>query len=249
MINLILSLIIGALSWVACAFIFDSVWSGLLPFLILTPVAMVVLNRQTAKKVNAIMGRIQPMMMNLQKLPSEAARKHQLTKIADVIKEAYAYSNYQFFLKQQLNSQLGTLYYMQKNFKEAEPYLKDSFIQPGTARAMYACILYKRKETNAMIAQFELSVKLDKRTPLLWNLYAWCLNELKERDKAIAVLNRGLTNNPQDKITQDNLDLIKNSGKINMRPFEMMWYQFLLEDPPQQVIRMLANSKGQMFRK
>ena len=248
MINLIISILIGAAGWVASAFIFDSIWTGIIPFFIFGIVSFFLLNRRTANKLKVIMSRFQTMMENIQKIPSEQAKKNQIEKAINVLKEGYAYKNHQFFLKQQLNSQLGSIYYMQKKFDEAEPYLKDSFIQPGTPRAMYACILFRRKKEDEMIKQFELAVKLDRRTPLLWNVYAWCLNELKKRDEAIAVLNRCLANNAGDKTTQDNLNLLKNSGKVKMKSYEMLWYQFLLEDPPRQMIMMNPNSKRPMFR-
>ena len=248
MINLILSLIIGAAGWVASAFIFDSVWTGIIPFIVLTLITLVVLNRMTAKKISAIMAQFQSIAQNIPTLPSEQARKNQLDKAIEVIKKGYAYKNYQFFLEQQLNSQIGSIYYMQKKFDEAEPYLKDSFLQPGTARAMYGCLLFKKKKEKEMNEQFEKAVKLDQRTPLLYNVHAWCLNELKKRDEAIAVLNTCLARNPGDKNTQDNLDLLKNSGKMKMKCYELQWYQFMLEEPPRQMIMMNPNSKRPMFR-
>ena len=249
MINLILSLIIGAAAWVAAAFIFDSVAAGILPFLVFSIAALIILNRRTAKKVQATMSRMNQMMQSLPTLPSENARKNLMDKVIEVAKEGYAYKNYQFFLEQQLNSQIGPLYYIQKRFKEAEPYLKNSFYHPGTARAMYACILFRNKDEKGMIAEFEKALKFDKKTPLLWNLYAWCLNEFKKRDAAIKVLNRCLALNPGDKTTQDNLDLLKNSAKVKMRGYNEQWYQFWLEDPPQQKIMVSPFSKHAMFHK
>ena len=247
MINLILSLIIGAAAWVAAAFIFDSIPAGILPFFIFTIAALIILNRRTAKKVQAITSRMTQMMQSLPTLPSENARKNLMDKAVEVAKEGYAYKNYQFFLAQQLNAQIGQLYYIQKRFKEAEPYLKDSFMRPGTPRAMYACLMFRQKNKDAMVAEFEKAVKFDMKTPLLWNLYAWCLNEFKERNAAIKVLNRCLANNPSDKTTQDNLDLIKNSGRIKMRSYNEQWYQFWLEEPPQQKIMVSPFSKRAMF--
>ena len=89
-----------------------------------------------------------------------------------------------------------------------------------------------------MIKAFEKAVKFSRKVPLLWNVYAWCLNEMKKRDEAIKVLNRALVDNPGDKITQDNLDLLKNSGAMKMRAYNEQWYQFLLEEPPKQIIKM-----------
>ena len=249
MINLIISILIGAIAWaVSCVFWFDSVWTGILLFLPIFVVVFVILNRKVALKVSAIMNRVQTMTQNIPSLPTESARNNQINKMIDILKEAYAYRNYQFFLKQQVNSQIGSLLYMTKKFDEAEKYLKDSFLQPGTPRAMYACILYRRSEEQKMVQQFELAVKLDKKTPLLWNVYAWCLCQLKKRDEAIAVLNRCLTYCPSDQITKDNLDSLKNKAKMKMKPFELQWYQFWLEEPPRKMVMVNPMSKRSMFR-
>ena len=140
--------------------------------------------------------------------------------------------------KKKKTSVRSSIYYIQKRFKEAEPYLANVFIQQGTALAMYACILFKNKKEDEMIKAFEKAVKFSRKVPLLWNVYAWCLNEMKKRDEAIKVLNRALVDNPGDKITQDNLDLLKNSGAMKMRAYNEQWYQFWLEEPPKPIIKM-----------
>lgn len=239
MINIILSLILGALAWLLCVVCFlDSIWAGIIPFFIVAPISMIILNRRTSKSVQAIILKSQEMMANLPKLPSEQARKNLLDKCVEEMKKAYKYKNYMLFLDKQINAQIGSIYYIQKRFKEAEPYLANVFIQQGNALAMYACILFKNKKEDEMIKAFEKAVKFSRKIPLLWNVYAWCLNEMKKRDEAIKVLNRALVDNPGDKITQDNLDLLKNSGAMKMRAYNEQWYQFWLEEPPKQIIKM-----------
>ncbi len=230
MLNLIFSLLVGAASWGLTLLVFDSVWTGIIPFIIFTIIALIIFNRRTMKKVKPIMDKVQQMAMNVQTLPSMDARKNMLDKTVDELKKAYAYKNYQFFLKQQINGQIGSIYYAQQRFKEAEPYLADSFIQAWQPQAMYACILYRNKKIDEMKLQFEKTLKVTKKEALLWNLYAWCLCEAKERDAAIDALNRGKVNCPNDKIIQSNLDLLKNSGKVKMSEYKELWYQFWLDD-------------------
>ena len=248
MLNLIFSILAGAAAWGISLLIFDSIWSGLLPFFIVFIVAFILFNRMTQKKISAIMNNAQSMMMNVQSLPSELAKRNLIDKCIAEFKKAYAYNNYAFFLKQQINSQIGSLYYVQKRFKDAEPYLKDGFPMQGPTMCMYGCLLYKDKKEKEMIEQFEKTVKFNKKEPLYWNVYAWCLNQLKKRDEAIAVLNRCLAQHPSDKITRDNLDLLKNSAKVKMTPYEMQWYQFLLEDPPQAMIQKMLLDKHSVVR-
>ena len=235
MINLILSLIIGAAVWVGTTFLFDSVWGGIVPFIIVFIASMAILNRKTSQKIAVIMRNVEGMMQNLASLPSEQARKNLLDKAVNELKKAYAYKHYTFFLEQQINAQIGTLYYVQRRFDEAEPYLANAFAQQSVAVCMYACILFRKKDKSGMVAAFEKAFKLSRRNaPVLWNLYAWCLLELDDRDGAIAVLNRGLAENPGDKITQDNVNSAKNGNKIQMRNFNEQWYQFWLDESAMQ---------------
>jgi len=245
MINLILSLILAASGWAATLLIFDSFWAGILPFVIILPLSLFLLSRRINKKFMAISQRAQDAMQSLPALKSEEARKNVLDKAVAIFKQGYALKHFQFYLAAQLNAQIGTLYYIQKRFKEAEPYLANAFFQQGTAIAMYACILYKRKDYDAMAKQFERAVKYSKKVPMLWNLYAWCLLQIKKRDEAIAVLNRCLTNTPNDQTTLANLDLVKNSAKIKMRGYNEQWYQFHLDTPPPQKV---AYDKRSMYR-
>ena len=176
------------------------------------------------------MGNANQMLQNAQKLPNEQARNNLIDKYVAEVKKAYAYKNQVLFLEKQLDGQIGSVYYALKRFKEAEPYLKNYLGRQGEPACMYACLLYKNKDYDGMERQFEKALKMDAKKPLLWNLYAWCLMEIKKRDKAIDALNRCLKFNPGAKITQDNIDLAKNSGKIHMRPFNEQWYQFHLDE-------------------
>ena len=231
MINLILSIIVGAAGYFAASFIFESIGACVFVSILFFIAGMIVFNRMTQKKLMAIMNKANDMMQNIPKLPSEIARANLIEKCIEEFKGAYKYKNYTFFLEQQLNSQIGSIYYAQRKFDEAEPYLRNSFIRNGPSICMYACLLFKKGDDEGMVAQFEKAVKFTPRMPVLWNLYAWCLMERKKRDEAIAVLNRCLKVNPGDKITKENLDLAKNGGKIKMRGYQEQWYQFWLEDP------------------
>lgn len=246
MIYLILSILLAAGSWVLTTLFFDSVWAGLLPFMIVLPLSLYLFNKRVSKKFAVITERAQNAMSSINAMKSEKARETLMAKTIDILKEGYAYKNYQFFLKAQLDAQIGMIYYVQKKFKEAEPYLATAFFQQGIAIAMYACIHYKRKNFADMKKAFERAVKHSKKLPLVWNLYAWCLLQNKERDAAIVVLNRALAENAGDPTIASNLDLLKNSGKIKMRGYGEQWYQFHLEAPPQQKI--VTYDKRSMYR-
>lgn len=245
MINLIVSIIAGALAWGACLLVFDSPWTGIWVFVPVLIVVFIVMNRRTMKKLQAIMKNVEQMMQNVQNLPSETARTHLLDKAVEQLKTAYKYKNYQFGLASNIDAQIGMFYYIQSRFKEAEPYLANAFPQNWVAVAMYGCLLYRNDDIEGMKRAFDRATKFSRKQPMLYNLYAWCLLQKKRRDEAIKVLNDGLANNPGDTTTKENLDLIKNSGKIKMRGYNMQWYQFLLEKPPaQQLMAQFAQRPG-----
>ena len=245
MINLIISIIAGALAWGGCLLIFDSPWTGIWVFIPVLAIVFFILNRRTMKKIQAIMGSVEQMMQNVQSLPSEMARTHLIDKAIEQLKTAYRYKNYQFGLASNIDAQIGMFYYVQSRFKEAEPYLANAFPQNWTAVAMYGCLLYRKDDIDGMKRAFDRAIKYSRKQPMLYNLYAWCLLEKKQRDAALKVLNDGLMYNAGDETTKENLNLLKIAGKRKMRGYRMPWYQFLLEKPPaQQLMAQFAQRPG-----
>jgi hypothetical protein len=133
----------------------------------------------------------------------------------------------------QVEGHIGSLLYMAQRFEEARPHLLKAGFQHGPAHAMMGAIHFRAKEWGPMKLAFERSVKFTSKEAVLWNAYAWCLAESGDRDTAIAVLNRALVKMPGEARTRENLEALQNNRRMKMRAFEMPWYQFLLEQPPQ----------------
>jgi len=185
-------------------------------------------------------------MQELSKIQSPETRKRMMPKIMDKAIESfnkgYKYQYFQVGLAGNLNAQIGTLYYVQKRFDEAEPYLSRAFMLNGAAIAMHACIMYNKKDYKAMQASFERAVKFSPKQSILWNTYAWCRMQAGDSNEAINILNRAAVFIPNDQITKANLDLLKNNGKMRMSDFGEAWYQFLLEEPSMQELQKLAQA-------
>jgi tetratricopeptide (TPR) repeat protein len=81
---------------------------------------------------------------------------------------------------------------------------------------------------------FEFAVRLSKKEPLLWNVYAYCLDKIKKREKAIEVLGRARKELPNNKFLIENLVALQNDKKMRMKVYNEQWYQFHLEKPPVQ---------------
>ena len=136
---------------------------------------------------------------------------------------------WQFYVKQQMNSQIGTIYYLKREFGKAFDYLNQGFGRHWVGMAMLAICYMKRNQNSKMIATFEKAVTLTRKESLLWSLYAFCLEKIGEREKAVKVMERGLKKLKGDERLEENLRLLQDGKKMKMQPYGDLWFQFHLE--------------------
>lgn len=146
--------------------------------------------------------------------------------IEDVQKK---FSPWQFYVKQQMNSQIGSIHYLRRDFSKAFEYLEQGFARHWVGMAMLAICYMKRTQNSKMIDAFEKAVTVTRKEPLLWSLYAFCLEKIGERDKAIKVMERGLKKLKSDERMEENLKLLQDGKKMKMQPYGDLWFQFHLE--------------------
>lgn len=139
------------------------------------------------------------------------------------------YGKWQVYVEGQLNSQIGMIYYMKRDFSNAFPYLQKSFFKNGAAMGMLAVSYMKRQKKDKMIETFEKTVQWNGKESLLWGLYAYCLNEIGDVSKAKEVLEKGLKKIPGDEPLKENLENLENGKKMKMRQYGDQWFQFHLE--------------------
>jgi Tfp pilus assembly protein PilF len=104
-------------------------------------------------------------------------------------------------------------------------------MQHYVAKAMLGILQWKRGEKKKAKQTFELALKSGKKESLLYGVFAYVLNEMKERDAAIAVLNRGLKICKDDERLLSNRSLLQNGKPMKMKVYGEQWYQFMLERP------------------
>lgn len=146
--------------------------------------------------------------------------------IEDVQKK---FGPWQFYVKQQMNSQIGSIYYLKRDFSKAFEYLNQGFARHWVGMAMLAICYHKRSQNGKMADTFEKAVTVNGKEPLLWSLYAFCLEKIGERDKAIKVMERGLKKLKGDERMEENLKLLQEGKKMKMQPYGDLWFQFHLE--------------------
>lgn len=178
------------------------------------------ISRFIMKKVMAIM---EAATKDLQANPPR------IEKGIKILQTAMKYGPWQIYVTGQLNAQIGMVYYMKRDFSNAFPYLEKSFFKNWVAMGMLAISYMKRQKKEKMKETFEKAVQASPKEGLLWNLYAYCLAEGGDTEKAQEVLNRGLKKLPGDEKLTANLEAVANGKKMKMRAYGDHWFQFHLE--------------------
>jgi len=161
----------------------------------------------------------------------ELMKKQQFDPAIEVMKEGYALSRWQFMVKGSIDGQIGVVQYVRKKNDEAEPLLRTASYQHYIAKAMLGILQWKRGEKKQAKETFTLALKAGKKESLLYAVYAWVLNEMKERDKAIEVVNKGLTICQGDERLAAQRTCLQNNKPMKMKVYGEQWYQFMLERP------------------
>jgi tetratricopeptide (TPR) repeat protein len=193
-------------------------WLSLIISLILFMGLFYLISRVVMKKVMAIM--------------ESATKDLQAQRVEKGIRElqsALQYGKWQIYVTGQVNSQIGMVYYMKRDFTAAFPYLEKSFFKNWVAMGMLAISYMKRNKKDKMKETFEKAVTGSPKEALIWNLYAYCLCEINEPGKAKETLEKGLKKLSGDEKTRQNLELLQEGKKMKMKGFGEMWLQFHLE--------------------
>ena len=213
-------------------------WGSLLVAFAVFGGLFVLLSRRTMKQVMAI---IETAGKDLQGQRFEKAVRE--------LKDALKYAKWQVYVEGQVNSQIGMIYYLKRDFSNAFPYLEKSFFKNWAAMGMLAICYMKRQKKDKMIATFDKAVVGSPKESLLWNLYAYCLAECGDMTQAREVIEKGLKKLPGDAPLTENLENLKQGKKMKMRSFGDMWFQFHLESMAAIQKHQMASMGGRMQRR
>jgi tetratricopeptide (TPR) repeat protein len=219
MYNIIISCSSAVLIFVLLKFALSLHWFiALLAALLVFAACFYLLSRYIMKKVTAIMDGA-----------AKDLQGQRVEKAIRELKEAFRYAKWQIWLDGQINSQIGSIYYMRRDFSNAFPYLEKSFFKNWVAMGMLAITYMKRNKNEKMRATFDKAVQGSPKEPLLWSLYAYCISETGDNSGARATLEKGLKKIPGNEAMKSNLALLEDGKKMKMRQFGDMWFQFHLE--------------------
>ncbi len=212
-------------------------WGSLLMAMVVFVGVFYVIARFIMKKVMAIMDTV-----------TKDLQGQRLEKAIRELQGAFKYGKWQIYVDGQINSQIGMIYYMKRDFSSAFPYLEKAFFKNWVAMGMLAISYMKRNKNDKMKETFEKALQGTPKESLLWNLFAYCLTEIGDTAKAKEVLERGLKKLPGDERIIYNIEALNEGKKMKMKNFGDMWLQFHLERPSA-VIKKQAAAMGGMRRR
>ncbi len=218
MLNLLISFACSALSSaLMMKFVTPNIWIAMIVSAVVFTLVFLLLTRITMKKVTALMEVAQRDMM-----------ANRSDKAIKELQDGLKYGAWQIYVKQQIHSQIGTIYYLKRDFKEAVPYLEKGFLRNWVSTAMLAITYMKKNKTGKMIDTFDKAVSGNRKEPMIYAVYAFCLDRIGQRAKAIEILKKGAKKTGNEHL-EDNKNLLESGKKMKMKGFGDMWYQFHLE--------------------
>jgi len=228
--NVIISIAVGAA--VFARFFFSGLLrlgESVVPGVLALMVAYFVLARRTFKRVEGVFNDATKFLH---------AMPPKLDLAISEMEKAYSFSSHQFGVRSQIDSQVGMLRFAKQDFNGAMPVLQRSLtFGHWMGGAMLGVIHYKKKNHDEMRKTFEIVTKRAKKQSLPWNLYAYLLCQIGERDKAQQVLTEALKKTDDDEKVQTSLLALQNGKKIKMKVYKDQWYQFHLERPPAKMMQ------------
>jgi predicted Zn-dependent protease len=160
---------------------------------------------------------------------SDQMKRQQWDPAIKTMQGGYALAPWQFMVRGAINGQIGMTQYVRNKPAEAEPLLRAAGLNNHIAKAMLAILHWKRGETRLAKDAFSLALKAGRKDSVIYAVYAYVLNEMRDRDRAIEVLNEGLKHCKDDERLLTNRTMLQNKKSMKMKPYGEQWYQFMLE--------------------
>jgi tetratricopeptide (TPR) repeat protein len=230
MYNLLISLGVGIAVALGVRFAGFSLWAGIIPGTLAFIGTFVLLARRVARLIQGLMESVQKEFQGQPANQKDALQR--VERAVKTLEQGLVYDKWQLMVGPELHAQIGMLKYMAKDLDGAKAAFAKASPRNYMAKAMEGALHYQRKDYPAMEVSFEAAVKTGKKESIVWAAYAWCLLQIKEKDKALRVLARAVETNPSDEKLKGSLTQLQNDKRLKMKPYEPMWWQFGLEAPP-----------------
>jgi tetratricopeptide (TPR) repeat protein len=233
MFNLLIAVAVGVLVTVLIKLAGFSFWAGVVPGTLAMLGSFVFLARRIALKVQSL-SKVAEKELSTQPANTRE-RQQRIEKAVKILEEGLAYDRWQFLIGSEIHAQIGMIRYVAQEYPAAQIHLAKASARNYMAKALQAALFFKQKDYPKMESAFEVAVKSGKKEGVIWAAYAWCLQQLKENEKALKVMARAVDANPSDEKLKAGLTALQNDKRLRMRAFEPVWWQFGLETPPPQM--------------
>lgn len=249
MYNIIISVVLALVTYLILAFAASLPWwIAAIAAISVMLASFVLISRIIMKRVEAIMSGAMKDLQT-QRVTSKEMQVQLVDRAIKEIHEALKYEKWQVYVGGQVNASIGMLYYIKRDFNNAFPYLQKGFFKNWVTMGMLGVYYLKKNKKDQMKETFEKAVLGSPKESLLWGLYAYCLCEAGDRDKAKEILERGLKKVATDEQLAMNLALLKEGKNMKMTGYGEMWYQFHLESAANIQKQQMASMTGGMRRK
>jgi tetratricopeptide (TPR) repeat protein len=155
-------------------------------------------------------------------------KANRVDKAVEKLKTGYDYAKWQFMVREQIDSQIGIIYYTNKQFDQADEHLDKAFSKNWMAMCMRAASAYKKGDMENVKKVMDKAVKGSKKEGFVYVLYSWFLIESGDKDAALQILTKGVEKNPLDEKLSSSLDAVKNGKKLKMQNYGNYWLQMHL---------------------
>ncbi len=186
------------------------------------------------------------------RLPAiEAALTDQSAELAvELLEDARGLQKWSYPVGLAIDGQLGVIHFAHKqDLEAAQPLLEKAFVKNWQAKAMLAALHYKRKQYDEMEKVFEEAIKANKQVPMLYAAFAWVEARRRRRDEAVAILERGRKEMPDDEDLKRAMGELQSGKRIKMTAWEPEWWALHLQRPPAQMVGGGRKVQGRYIRR
>ncbi len=246
MYNLLIALVAGLLVAGLVKLAGFSLLAGIIPGTIVFLAVFIVLGRRSFVQLQTVVQAVQTELSSMTANKKEQQAK--ADKALKILEAALPMGKWQFMVEGEIYGQIGMIKHLFKDYEGALAAFARSSKRNYFARAMQGAIYFQKKDDSAMKSAFESAVKHGNKEGLMWAAYAWCLVQTKQSDAAIKVLARAVEQNPSDEKLKKALSALQNDKRLKMSPWEPMWWQLGLENPPVQQVQFAGGGRRRGFR-
>mgnify|MGYP000312212393 CR=1 FL=1 len=232
MYSLLSALVVATITFAAIAG-FTRPMYAFLPAFALGGAVYWLIARRHSKAVEALMGDLQ-----------KEIQQRRVPNAIKMLKGAYPHAKWVFMLKGQIDGQIGTLLFIEKDFDAAIPLLEKAWVKHWPAKGMLASYWFKKHKPEQAFKILDDAITANKKEPILYGIKAFMQVKLKDADGARATLVAGSDKVPSSQPLKDNLMRLQNGEKLRMSDFGEQWWQFHLEKPSTAQAMKMAGVSG-----